>query len=108
MRHWLEPTCADRPLCKSLHGVPPFRRAVCRCVRPVLYAGLLLDDRESECRAAHLRESEIQTLTFRLTHFGPGFSIRVSLSCSDDASNTHSLRGHDSQKASFAASDLRF
>jgi hypothetical protein len=74
----------------------------------VLYAGLLLDDRESERTAAHLRESEIQTLTFRLTHFGPGFSIRVSLSCSDDASNTHSFRGHDSQLAEVAAADLRF
>ena len=59
-------------------------------------------------KTAHLRESDIQPLTFRLTRFGPGFAIRVSLSCSDDASNTHSFRGHDSQLAEVAAADLRF
>lgn len=75
----------------------------------MLYAGLLLDDREAvESRLLTFVSRKFKTLTFRLTRFGPGFSIRVSLSCSDDASNAHFLRGHDSQLAEFAASDLRF
>jgi hypothetical protein len=63
----------------------------------VLYAELLVDD----------RESAEKLLTIRFVHFGPGFSIRVSLSCSDDASSAHFLRSHDSQLAEVAASDLQ-
>jgi len=73
----------------------------------VLYAELLLDDTESDTLAAQLRESQSKTPAFRCVHFGPGLSIRVSLSCSDDASNAHFFRGHDSQLAGVAASDLR-
>jgi len=58
-------------------------------------------------QTAHLCESQYKTLTFRSVRFGPGFSIRVSLSCSYDASNAHFLRSRDSQLAEVTASDLR-
>jgi hypothetical protein len=74
----------------------------------VLYAGLLLDDRESVVsRLLTFVSRKFKTLTFRLTLFGPGFSIRLSLSCSYDASSAHFSRSHDSQLAEVAASDLR-
>jgi hypothetical protein len=48
---------------------------------------------------AHLYESHEKALILRCIHFGPGFPIRVSLSCSDDASSAHSWCSHDSQLA---------
>ena len=50
-------------------------------------------------KTAHLCESPCTALIFRFVRFGPGFPIRVSLSCSYDASIAHFLRSHDSQLA---------
>ena len=51
--------------------------------------GYLCDESESVSRDCPSSRVDLEALAFRCAHFGPGLSIRVSLSCSDDASNAH-------------------